>query len=151
MRKWIIIGLVLIGASCSRQQEVVIITGTNPSPTLQFAAGELGEYLGKIYPETRFVTSARARRKGANIQLITGTESTESVEGAFSITHSNKEAVIAGFDDFGVLQGVYHLLEKLGCHFQLSGDIIPLPQDSFSFEKWVLSDFPLQKERIVFN
>lgn len=160
MRTAYIIFLVLILASCSRQQEVLIITGEDASPTLQFAAVELAQTLGKIYPGTQFIVSTRNQRNGAKIQLITQKESVftslnlslpAQLEGAFTITHADKEAFIAGFDDFGVLQGVYRLLEKLGCDFQLSGDLIPARKEEFNFENWVLSDFPLQEERIVFN
>jgi len=127
---------------------VEIIIDKNASPSLLFAASELADKLGNIYPEIQFTTSKQSRNKGYSVHLLTGRE---PIKDAFSISHDGKNAVIAGYDDFGVLQGVYSMLEKLGYDFQLSHDITPTSQKQFSFDTWELSDHPLQEERLVFN
>jgi len=158
MQKCIIIFSVLLLSSCSNRQEIAILTGSHPSPTIQFAANELADLLGDIYPDTRFAIHSRNRSRGTSIRLSTKIASHNSniqfpkqLGGAFSITNDGKVAVIAGYDEPGVLQGVYHLLEKLGYDFQLTQLISPQPKETFNFDAWNLSDFPLQQERIVFN
>ena len=160
LRKCIILCLLLILASCSKSRKVEIIIDSNASPSLLFAASELADKLGNIYPETQFTVSKQSRSKGYSIHLLTGIGANEDhnvfilpepIGGAFTVMHKDREAVIVGFDEFGVLQGVYSMLEKLGYDFQLSHDIIPSSQRQFAFDAWELTDYPLQKERLVFT
>ncbi len=158
MSKWILICSVFLLVSCSRSNEVVILIAEEPSPTIQFAAGELAGLLGDIYPDTHFTIQNGRRDRGRTIRLSIEvsngpwiTPLPQQVSGAFSVSNDGKGAVIYGYDDPGVLQGVYKLLEKLGYDFHLSQVISPQPKGEFSFEDWELSDYPLQEERIVFN
>jgi len=158
MKKWIFICAVFLLASCSRSHEVVILTGKHPSPTIQFAAGELAGLLGEIYPGTQFTIKAGERDRGRTIRLSTEVSSEpwisplpQQISGAYSVSNNGNRACIYAYDDPGVLQGVYKLLEKLGYDFHLSQVIIPQAKGKFSFEAWDLSDYPMQEERIVFN
>ena len=123
MRTCLIILSVLLFSSCSGSKEVVILTGNQPSPTIHFAANELATLLGEIYPDTQFSIREKERGNGKTILLTTdiGTGSwitplPEQVYGAFSVSNQGSIACIYGYDEPGVLQGVYKLLEKLGFH-----------------------------------
>ena len=151
---------VAILVSCTREDRVYIQIDKHASPTLQFAASELVEKLSVIYPGTQFISRhGKAFRRGS-IHLHAGPippdrfpeiRAPQEVPGAFSIQNNKHGAVISGFDEEGVVQGVYRMLEKLGYDFQLSYDITPEPKEEFKFTDWTHWDFPLQRERIVFN
>lgn len=158
MRKWILICSALVLVSCTGSPEVVILTGEDPSPTLRFASTELTGLLGEIYPNTHFLIREKDSGKKQTIHLTTDAGETSwitplprQVCGAFSVSNKGHRACIFGYDESGVLQGVYKMLEKLGYDFHLSQVISPQKKDIFDIKVWELSDFPLQEERIVFN
>ncbi len=104
----------------------------------QLAAKELQGYLQRMYPEA----SGKCIRLTANLP----------VPESYEITGTADEAVIAGGGPRGVLYGAYALLEKLGCRFYLSGDVVPPPsKEPLSFAGLKLSNRPLVSTRFVLN
>ncbi len=113
--------------SCSKDDRVYIQIDKAASPTLQFAASELADKLSAIYPDTQF-RSKHGKAKGKRaIHLLVGYTSpvrgleinqAKQVPGAYSIQNGNQVAVISGYDEEGLLQGVYRMLEKLGLLFR---------------------------------
>ncbi|MCX6899281.1 MAG: malectin domain-containing carbohydrate-binding protein [Verrucomicrobia bacterium] len=138
--------------------ETVAIVSSERLPT-----SELASYLGRIYPQTRFVTASKLPVAGKAI-LVGSDASVRSLIADANLSEPESYAVrsqsrcdlqlgvIAGADARGAVYGVYALLEKLGCGFYLSCDALPPTRtESFSFDGWSLSSAPTVRDRFVFN
>lgn len=161
---WLIaIGCVLFGADAAPADTVVIASPGRPTPVVRLAAEELAHYLGRIHPQTRFVT--RSRLPGTGPAILVGSDpSVRSLVPEADLSQAESYAVcqvrrgdqelgiIAGADPRGVVYGVYALLEKLGCGFYLSYETLPPARmEPFSMKYWALSNAPLARDRLVFD
>ncbi len=145
---------------------VGIVISAKAASLEKIAAEELLYYLGKLYPNTRFIVSDKSRNTGCEIFLGCG-ESFPELEKytagkkpnepeSYVVTtaqiSSRTMGIIFGADPRGAAYGVYRLLEKLDCGFYLSCDTLPPEQrGKFSFDGWDLSDAPLVRDRFVFD
>lgn len=145
--------------------EVAVVTSREASAVELQAAAELADFLGKIYPNESFSRAEQLPRSGRAVWLgvaqdpaIASRLGDEKPAGAEAyLVTSNRSGglelgIIAGADARGVVYGVYGLLRKLGCGFQISGDALPNPATGpFSFADWRLADRPLVGDRLVFD
>ena len=123
---------------CASAAEVEVIAEPDASPTVRIAAGELRGVLHQLYPDAH----------GKKVRLLTSLPEPE----AFSITATDDQATITGGGPRGAVHGIYALLEKLGCGFYLSGDVVPKARkEPLSFKDCETSNQPLVADRLVFN
>jgi hypothetical protein len=149
----------------TRADPIAIVTDPAASPLEQIAARELAGALQAIHPRDRFslVAELPAAGKAVVVGLATrpsvrrhlGRDATAAPE-SYVIRRVRQDrldlGIIAGADPRGTAYGVYALLRKLGCAFDLSGDALPRPHEAgFTFDGWDLGDRPLTGERLVFN
>ena len=141
----------LLIASCLPAAETVapVVPSANASKLERFAAQELSRYLTRLYTAASFPVAQREPASG--LRILLGTRAELKTAGSYRITHAGDKAIVAGADPAGVLNGVYALLEKLGCGFYLSYDTMPAPRGGFSFAEWDLRDAPVVGDRMVFN
>ena len=154
----IFLAICLLGAVAAQASEELVIASTE-----RLAATELAGYLGRLYPQERFVTAERLPAPGKAILVGSDAAVRAMIADAklttpqsFAVHVVQREGrdigVIAGADPRGTLYGVYALLERLGCGFYLSGDALSPPRtERFSFDEWSLASAPLVGDRLVFN
>lgn len=147
-----------------------IIKNENPSNKSQLTAQILEQYLAKMLKnETieiaddtdsydfillKTVSDISEKEKTQllrdfpQLQLPTNPESF-----SFKGTKLNGKSalLICGYDERGLLYGVYEVLEKLGCRFYLSDEFVPEIAGKLELHKLNGSNVPLADERIVFN
>jgi hypothetical protein len=137
-------------SSC--KEKITIVTTENADDIEKFAAIELSKYLTQIYPDYAFHIS-ETHNGGKLIFLKADTETPgikDNAEG-YLIKNEGEKAYILSNGKTGLIYGVYGILEKLGCGFYLSGDMLPKQKEVFDFKEWELSNRPLIKDRLVFN
>lgn len=152
-----------LNASAAPVDTVVVASPAKAIPAQWLAVEELAGCLGRIYPQTRFVTAGKLPASG-NAILVGSDASVRSMipdadlsqpesYAVRSVRRGNQQlGIIAGADTRGAVYGVYALLEKLGCGFFLSGDALPPARtEAVSFNGWALSSAPLVRDRIVFD
>ncbi len=157
--------LILFLSFFKKEKPVNIVVNMEFASEEVRAAEILKSYLSKIYPKTEFRISEKENEDGTNIFALTlknfekivhpsSLDNIPSIPESFSvftIQHNNKlQGVILGADDRGLFYGIYSLLERLGCGFYLSNEVVP-SYSTFSFEQCSFKDEPLIKDRIVFN
>jgi hypothetical protein len=146
--------------------EVPVVLGPAALPVERLAAQELADKLILLYPGDRFFLAADLPAKGKAILLgqISETRVRDYLSGealpidpeSYVVSAKNvgglELGIIAGADAQSVAYGVYGLLERLGCGFTLSGDVVPAVRTKpLSFKDWSLTNKPLIKDRFVFN
>ncbi|MEI8235364.1 MAG: hypothetical protein WCH57_11870 [Verrucomicrobiota bacterium] len=132
----LIVGL-LAGVAAAQEpgKGIRVEVGASASRAEKLAARELESYLQRMYPDA----------SGKRIRLVADLPIPE----AYEITGTADEAVINGGGPRGVLYGAYALLEKLGCRFYLTGDVVPPPKkEALSFANLKLSNRPLVATRM---
>jgi hypothetical protein len=118
--------------------DIRIVMESNAPEPVKIAGRDLEQYLQRMYPNAG----------GKTVRLVSTLPTPEGYE----ITATESEAVIAGGGALGVVYGVYALLERLGCGFLLTGDVVPPARSvPLSFKDWSMSNQPLVGERLVFN
>lgn len=176
MKKKIVTSLIvmvfcLVLSSCSSGKENIdIVIDENAGEKVSLSAKTLQGYLSEIAPNSEF-NIVEDNQHNSQIQLIllsnlADKEKTsllsdfpeislpkdaESYSLANKTEAGKKLAVICGYDERGLLYGVYDALEKLGYRFYLSEDFKPKPTESLSFDNLKGTNKPLFGERIVFN
>jgi len=152
-------------AMAARAAEVPVVLAPDASQVERLAAQDLTDNLARLYPRDRFILGANLPATGKAIVLgkISDARVRAHLPGEVPIAPEGyciraenagglELGVIAGADAYGVAYGVYGLLEKLGCGFYLSGDIVPAARnESLSFKNWDLADKPLVQDRLVFD
>ena len=148
-----------------------IVLGSSAGLHERLAASELASYLGRMYRGQRFdVRTADqdilSEIHGASHVILMGTPETFPAlatrlgpaeldrPGGFVVridAADSNLALIAGADGRAVLHGVYGLLERLGCGFYLSYEVVPTLDGPFDYNGWDLADAPLTGDRIVFD
>ena len=161
----LIICLLTIGIA---EAEIPIIISENAAKTESLAADELQHYLSRIYPSESFAVSKGGLRSTAGRSIRLGTIKSqpelkkyltdkslcgpESYVVTKCVIDGIQTGIVLGADNAGVIYGVYGLLEKLGCGFYLTTDILPVPGNKpFDFNGWDIADHPLVSTRLVFN
>ncbi|NND07033.1 MAG: hypothetical protein HKN87_11695 [Saprospiraceae bacterium] len=93
------------------------------------AAGELERYLGKMYTGVDFLRVKSD--SNAHIQFVSGVQAKAAglkaiptEEGSFKIFEEEGKLFIVSPNERGLLNATYALLEKLGCRFYISGDVV---------------------------
>jgi len=136
----------------SCKESINVVTDPDPNTIELKAATELSSYLSEIYPSYKFPIATK-QSKGNNIILKTVENEAnmpDNKEGYLIKTDGNN-AYILSKGSTGLLYGAYAMLEKLGCGFYMSDEMLPDPKQTFDFSAWSLTDYPLMKERFVFN
>jgi len=154
------------GPKATVNEPISIVIPERSHPALRIAADDLAGYLGKIYPDERFVVSPGQRSPERTIFLATAADiealylqakpELPTAPDGYAVTPvtagDRQSLCIVGANERGVLYGVYALLEKLGYGFYLSFETLPKPRRGcVDFSTWTLADAPLSQERIVFN
>jgi hypothetical protein len=153
------------GADDVAPADLPVVISAKAAPQERLAAEDLAVYLRRLYPQTRFSIAAALPAGGPAILVgstardpalaqYLGSVRPEAPEG-FTVTTVDRDGrivgVIAGADPPGTAFGVYSLLERLGCGFYLSHDVVRAAGQPFAFRSWKLSDRPLVRRRIIFN
>ncbi len=155
----------LLFFSSIQAKETIMICTTPEAGSLEKQAAEvLSGNLKEIYPKTTFQLTDKLT-KIPSIIIGTYKELSKNSElagyirqpkdGGFIITSAaqsgNIKEIIIGSTPRSLLDAVYTLSEKLGFGYYLSYDIKPESKAKINFPDWEMEDFPLVKERIVFN
>ena len=139
------------------------------SELVQYAADQMQEYLGRLTQgnltvdkddKLEALTSGRVRfvvGTAAELGKIEGVpeEFVAKVRSlaaeSFAVTTlgegKSRTVIVGGPDDGGVLYGVYDVLERLGCYFQTTGDILPEARPDLALPKLDYSRTPLLTRR----
>lgn len=171
VKSLVVLILSLSLSNCSKaKKDIDIAIGKNPSEKVNVTAKTLQGYLADISPDNDFKI-VEENQHNSQIQLVVLSNLSESEKasllsnfpemslpkGSESYSLANKTeagkelAVICGYDERGLLYGVYDALEKLGYRFYLSENFKPKAITSLSFESFKGTNKPLFGERIVFN
>lgn len=147
---FVLIIVITFFSSCKK--EITIVTSEDAGTVETFAARELSKYLSKIYPEYKFPVSFKSDG-GKTIYLnVTGNiPGVPDNDEGYLIKSDSDHAWILSNGNTGLIYGVYGILEKLGCGFYLSDEMLPEPRKDFDFKAWDYSNEPLVKERFIFN
>ncbi len=113
----------------------VIENHIHPSSIGIYAAEELERILKHLCPEP-----------GTDIHLELATDDTLGLD-EISVRSGDNAACIKGGSPRAVLHGVYTFLEKLGCVFESSGEILPSPCSRLEFPALSLRQTPGIAER----
>ena len=166
-KKILLLIMLMLAVSISKAQ-IPIIISEDATKTEQLAAEELQRYLIQIYPSESFAISKGRSKLPTKQSIYIGTtksqpmllkhidasllETPESYVVSHLVSKGQQVGLILGADDAGLMYGVYGLLEKIGCGYQIEGDSMPEVKNSpFSFASWDLSDHPICEARISFN
>jgi hypothetical protein len=151
-------GLLFSGALGAATIPVLL---NSPAPAVErLAAADLSQMLGRIYPNNEFPLITAAPASEACIVIGDASDpALKNVAGdalrgpeSFAVLHLGNRGLIIGADPRGASYGVYRLLEKLGCGFYESFDVVPPPSaESFSFAQWNFADAPTVSRRFVFE
>ena len=154
MRNIFLLFIVSMFFSCG--QKKMQIASFSETGVGVYAADELNKYLGQMYSGVEFETCGA--NPDAVIQLLLteqardlGIENTPTKKESFTIIQNDGKLLIISPDERGLLNATYALLEKLGCNFTLSGDILPELSEWKNFEAWEMEDSPLTDDRFLFN
>ena len=166
------LGVLLVSAGLTGRAEagpgepIPIVLAGPATPVEQIAAQALAQQLGQLYPREKFLRAEALPESGRCILLGTAASAPRAKACLAAAAMTNAEAyviatvaegsrrmgLVAGTDARGVAYGVYAQLEKLGCGFYLSGDVLPHPRtEAFSFAGWALTNAPLVGDRLVFD
>jgi len=122
------------------------------------AATEMVKYLDHLYEGADF--SQVENGLDASIQYLLSSQVSENgidigdlpaKKESFKIVIDQGKIVIVAPDERGLLNATYALLEKLGCGFYISGDVLPEPRKWAGFDDWEMEDELLTGDRFVFN
>ena len=149
-RLFLLIIAITFFSSCKK--EITIVTSQNPGTVETFAAKELSKYLSEIYPDYKFPVAFKSNGdKTIHLQITDKIPGIPENPEGYLIKSDGEDASIYAGGETGLIYGVYGMLEKLGCGFYISDEMLPEPKKNFDFEAWNCSDEPLVKERFVFN
>lgn len=158
-------------SNCSvAKRDIDLVIGENSSVKVALSAKTLQGYLSEISSDTEF-NIVEDNQDNSQIQLVVLSNLSETEKssllsdfpeislpiGAESYSLANKTqagkelAVICGYDERGLLYGIYGALEKLGYRFYLSKDFKPKSPEPLSFDTLKGTNKPIFEERIVFN
>ena len=146
----LLIAIALI--SCGKDE--VKIANFSETKVGNHAISELQKYLSEMYTGAEFNASSD---ENATIQFLLSEQAKTLDLGdvpmqkeSFRIIQKDEKIYIVSPDERGLLNATYALLEKLGCGFYISGDVIP-DKKWTGFEGWEMEDSPLTGDRFLFN
>jgi len=122
------------------------------------SAAEMVKYLDQLYKNADF--SLIDDGGNADIQFLLSSQIVENgieisdlpeKQESFKIVNDKGKLIIIAPDERGLLNGTYALLEKLGCGFYISGDVLSKPKRWAGFKGWEMEDEPVTGDRFVFN
>jgi hypothetical protein len=151
---FLLIGLICF--SCSKP--AIQICDSSNTRVGAYAAGEMVKYLDRLYENADF--SLLENGPGADIQYLLSSQASaygiDTIElpgkqEGFKIINDQGKILLLAPDEKGLLNGTYALLEKLGCGFYISGDVLPAPKKWAGFEGWEMEDEPLTGDRFLFD
>ncbi len=153
MRKAILILFLILALFSSCKERISIIVSSENSDAIEeFAAEELRSYLTNIYPAYEFsVGKESVGHKSIYLKVTDATEGVPNNEEGYLVKTDGDSAYILSNGNTGLVYGVYGILEKLGCGFFLSDEMLPAPKKNFDFSEWNITNEPLIEERFVFN
>ena len=143
--------------------DIPVVVSPQAAPAERSAAQELAGYLGRMFPQDRFVSADQLPASGQAIlvgsvsreprlKTLLATLPSDPESYVVAVAKDRPVGVVAGADARGVVYGVYALLERLGCGFYLSYDAsAPSRPEGFTFQGWQLANRPLVRDRVVFN
>lgn len=142
---------IIFFSSC--KERITIVTSEETDTVVAIAAKELSKYLTEIYPDYKFpVTEKSNGGKTIYLKLVDNSADVPDNKEGYLIKTDGDNAYILSKGSTGLIYGVYGILEKLGCGFYLSYEVVPSGNNKpFSFDGWNLHDKPLVKDRVVFN
>jgi hypothetical protein len=150
----LIIGLIYY--TCS--EPTIQISDLSNTKVGTHGAKEMVRYLDQLYKSVDF--SLVESGIEADIQYLLSSQITEKgIEigdlplkpESFKVTNDQGKIIIIAPDERGLLNGTYALLEKLGCGFYISGDVLPEPIKWQGFDGWEMEDEPRTGDQFVFN
>ena len=150
--------LLLSAALFSCQKPVIHISDLSGTSVGVHAAGEMQRYMDQLFKGVEF--SKAEGDKPADIRLLLSSqeEGGDLDRGdlpvkpeSFKILINEGKLNLIAADEKGLLNATYALLEKLGCGFYISGDILPGQKKWTGFGGWEMEDEPLTGDRFVFN
>jgi len=151
---FLLIGLIFY--SCSKP--AIQICDLSDTRVGAHSATEMVKYLDHLYKNADF--SLVENGSNADIQYFLSSQISENgieisdlpeKQESFKIANDHGKIVIVAPDERGLLNGTYALLEKLGCGFYISGDVLPEPKKWVGFDGWEMEDEPLTGDRFLFN
>ncbi len=154
MRRVLFIVIAFVLVSCGNN--TIQISNLSDTDVGKYAAEELNKYLNQAYTGVTFI--AGDENANSNIQFLLTeqardlvTESLPTREESFKIIQKDEKLYIIAPDERGLLNATYALLEKLGCGFYISGDVVPKSEKWAGFEAWEMEDEPLTGDRFLLN
>jgi hypothetical protein len=148
--------LILAVTLFSGNRHEIQISNLSGTAVGMHAAKELEKYLGEMYLDVDF--SKVESKADAHIQFMLseqaktmGIKSVPTHKESFKIINKEEKLYIISPDERGLLNATYALLEKLGCGFYISGDVIPEQKEWLGFADWEMEDAPLTGDRFLFN
>jgi len=148
----LILSLMLVLFPSCKEKITIVVTSENSEAIEQFAAVELSNYLTKIYPDYEFAIKGESDAgKAIHLKVTDKIAGVPDNTEGYLVKSEGDKAYIFSKGNTGLINGVYGILEKLGCGFFLSDEMLPEPKKDFDFSAWNYSNEPLIKERFVFN
>lgn len=152
------ISIVTLLGSCQKEaKEINIVVPKNAGQIEMLAALELQTYLSKIYPGFKISSGQTAEETGQTITIGTVQDldipqalkdSVPNHQEGYIVTSTGPHSLlITSEGELGVLYGVYHFLENLGCRFLLDTDYVPELEGLPDFSNWNLRNEPLISDR----
>ena len=149
---YILISTVFV--SCNQRE--IQITNFSDTKVGNHAADELAKYLNRMHSDVEFSTIDS--NTAATVQFVfskqakeVGIEIVPTKKESFKIVQKQGKIYLISPDERGLLNASYALLEKLGCGFYISGDVIPESKKWSGFNEWEMEDEPLTDDRFLFN
>jgi len=153
MKNILIVVLAFALFSCT--QKNIKISNLSGTQVGNYAADELSSNLNNMYSNMAF-ESAGENSEAAIIFLLNeqankvGLDNLPTRKESFKIIQKEEKIYIVSPDERGLLNAAYALLDKQGCGFYISGDVIP-EKEWKGFEGWEMEDEPLTGDRFLFN
>jgi hypothetical protein len=152
-RSLLVLIIAIVFSSCGKDE--ITIADLSETKIGNHASAELEKFLNRMYHDVVFEKSAD---KEANIQLLLSEQAEElgfqqlpRQKESFKVTRKDGKLYIISPDQRGLLNASYALLEKLGCGFYISKDVIPDSKKWNDMEDWEMQDEPVTGDRVLFN
>ncbi|MEI7731052.1 MAG: discoidin domain-containing protein [Verrucomicrobiota bacterium] len=161
-----LVALVIVASQIPLHADIPIVLSPQATDIERLAASELAHYLRQLYPKQSFAITTEPGAASQVIRLGTPKStpdllklvplvpgaSPESYRAASIRTPQRETGILLGAGEQGLMFGVYALLQKMGCGFQLSGNLpVQASHSAFNFNAWTIFDTPLVPDRLVFD
>jgi len=153
MNKFYLFFFAILFFSCGKHGiQISDISGTK---TGNIAANELNRYFSDMYTDRNFSMAENNGKADILFMLSNqaegfGLSDLPQQKESFLITQKEGKLFIVAPDERGLLNATYALLEKLGCGFYISRDVIPAKKWT-GIEGMDMKDAPLTGDRFLLN